>query len=171
MSSGDINRPLKHHHMFKKSLLAFFVAIACATAIVRAAPISQFSRPLSFPRLTRGLDKDNGVKRPRSPGLFSPPGSRLPTGHIPIGQPPADLSAISPRTSSNALVQPRDPQPEGENSFALGGIRNPFGDAVKEANGALQEGQELIKEITSKEESTVEKILRVLQASVLTKLL
>ena len=117
--------------MFKKSLLAFFIVIAYAAAIVSAAPIGQFSRPLSFHRLIRGLDNVNGAKHPRSPGLFSPPGFRLPTSHIHIGQPPADLPAISPGALSNAPAQPRDPEPEDED-WAVREIRSEVILIVKE---------------------------------------
>jgi hypothetical protein len=114
---------------FKKSLLAIFVAIA---GIARAAPIGQFSRSLSFHRLTRSLDK--GAKRARSPGLFSrqpPSGSRLPASHIPTMQPPAGLSAISPGAPSNAPVQRHDPEPEDEDDLDARSLVSEAGSAVK----------------------------------------
>jgi hypothetical protein len=102
---------------FKKSLLAIFVAI---TAVARAAPVGQFSRPLSFHSLTPVPDKDKGAKRSRSPGLFSrqpPSDSHLPATHIPIGQPPIGLPAISPGAPSDAPAQRRDPEPEEDDDF------------------------------------------------------
>jgi hypothetical protein len=123
---------------FKKSFIAIFVAIA---AVARAAPIGQFSRPPSFHPLTPGPGKDKGAKRSRSPGLFSrqpPPGSHLPTNHIPIGQPLAGLSAISPGAPSNAPVQRHDPEPEDEDDLDARSLVSKVESTVSEAGSALK---------------------------------
>ena len=124
---------------FKKSLLAIFVAIA---AIARAAPVGQFSCPPSFHLLTPGLGKDKGAKRSRSPGLFSsqpPPGSRLPTSHIPVGQPPAGLSAIYPGAPSNSPVRRRDPEPEGEDDLDVRSLNSDFSRFLSDASNVVSD--------------------------------